>query len=63
MKIETLIVNKNALTADNQERVDTRVLQLIYSFKKDNYPAYIGQMLDVFIQSLPIDTEFNEISY
>jgi HlyD family secretion protein len=62
VKIEPLIVNKNALTADNQERVDTRVLQIIYSFKKDNFPVFIGQMLDVFIQSLPINAEFDEIS-
>lgn len=63
VKIEPLIVNKNALTADNQERVDTRVLQLVYAFKRDHYPVYIGQMLDVFIQSLPIDADFNETFY
>lgn len=58
--IEPLIVPKSSLTGNNQERVDTRVLQLIYRFKKDSYPVYIGQMIDVYIESLPISAKFHE---
>lgn len=60
VRIEPMIVNKSTLTGDNQERVDTRVLQLIYQFEKDSFPVYIGQMLDVYIQSLPINANFHE---
>lgn len=59
VRIEPYIVPKLALTGDNIERVDTRVLQIIYRFSKDNYPVYVGQILDVFIKALPADFRFN----
>jgi len=48
-RIEPYIVPKRSLTGDNQERVDTRVLQVIYRFKKPPFPVYVGQQVDVFI--------------
>ena len=33
------------------QRVDTRVLQVIYSFPRGNLPIYIGQQMDVYIDA------------
>ncbi len=49
-RIEPYIVPKRSLTGDNRERVDTRVLQVIYQFQKPNFPVYVGQQVDVFIE-------------
>lgn len=49
-RIEPYIVPKRSLTGDNRERVDTRVLQVIYQFGKPNFPIYVGQQVDVFIE-------------
>ncbi|GJL64275.1 MAG: hypothetical protein NPIRA04_29290 [Nitrospirales bacterium] len=49
-RIEPYIVPKRSLTGDNRERVDTRVLQVIYQFEKPNFPVYVGQQVDVFIE-------------
>jgi biotin carboxyl carrier protein len=48
---EPYIIPKRSLTGSNIERVDTRVLQLVYSFTKDSYPVYVGQLLDVYVQA------------
>ncbi len=48
-RIEPYIVPKRSLTGDNRERVDTRVLQVIYQFEKPSFPLYVGQQVDVFI--------------
>jgi hypothetical protein len=39
------------LTGDSTERVDTRVLQALYSFDRATLPAYVGQQMDVFIEA------------
>lgn len=49
-RIEPYIVPKKSLTGDNTERVDTRVLQVIYRFEKPSFPVYVGQQVDVFIE-------------
>ena len=49
-RIEPYIVPKRSLTGDNRERVDTRVLQVIYGFEKPPFPVYVGQQVDVFIE-------------
>jgi RND family efflux transporter MFP subunit len=49
-RIEPYIVPKRSLTGDNRERVDTRVLQVIYQFEKPTFPIYVGQQVDVFIE-------------
>ena len=49
-RIEPLIVPKRSLTGDSTERVDTRVLQVIFSFEKGEKPLYVGQQMDVVIE-------------
>jgi HlyD family secretion protein len=50
-RIEPSIGAKTSLTGNSTERVDTRVLQIIYSFAPSDYPAYVGQQLDVYIEA------------
>ena len=54
--IEPYIIPKQVLTGSDIERVDTRVLQIIYTFKADHYPLYIGQLLDAFVEAQPSKT-------
>lgn len=49
--MEPYIVAKTALTGRSTERTDTRVLQVVYHFKESGFPVYVGQQLDVFIQT------------
>lgn len=51
VRIEPFVIPKKSLTGESTERVDTRVLQVIYSFPKDALPVYVGQQMDVFIES------------
>ena len=50
VRIEPYVVPKKSLTGDNTERVDTRVLQIIYRFERPPFPVYAGQQVDVFIE-------------
>ena len=52
--IEPYVVPKKSLTGDTIERVDTRVLQIIYAFDRKALPVYVGQQMDVFIEAQPI---------
>jgi len=49
VRIEPFVVPKRSLTGDSTERVDTRVLQVIYRVERDDLPLFVGQQLDVFI--------------
>lgn len=49
VRVEPYVVPKKSLTGENTERVDTRVLQVIYAIERTEYPVYVGQQLDVFI--------------
>ncbi len=49
VRIEPFVVPKRSLTGDSTERVDTRVLQVIYCIERDDLPLFVGQQLDVFI--------------
>jgi len=49
-RFEPYVVPKKSLTGDSTERVDTRVLQVIYQVEGDKVPLYVGQQLDVFIE-------------
>jgi RND family efflux transporter MFP subunit len=53
VRFEPYIVPKKSLTGDTAERVDTRVLQVIYSFKRNTLPIYVGQQMDVYIDAPP----------
>ena len=49
--IEPYVVPKRSLTGDSTERVDTRVLQVLYAFEGGTLPIYVGQQMDVFIDA------------
>jgi multidrug efflux pump subunit AcrA (membrane-fusion protein) len=49
VRFEPYVVPKKSLTGDSTERVDTRVLQVIYKFKESPVPFFVGQQMDVFI--------------
>jgi HlyD family secretion protein len=52
VRIEPFVVPKVSLTGASTERVDTRVLQVVYSFKRPaDRPVYVGQQVDVFVKS------------
>ncbi|ARU32427.1 secretion protein HlyD [Sulfuriferula sp. AH1] len=54
-RIEPYVVPKTSLTGNGAERVDTRVLQVIYSFPPAALPVYIGQQMDVYIETSPAE--------
>jgi HlyD family secretion protein len=50
VRIEPYVIPKVSLTGASNERVDTRVLQVIYKLEKPkDQPLYVGQQVDVFI--------------
>jgi len=50
VRIEPYVIPKASLTGASTERVDTRVLQIIYELEKPkNDNLYVGQQVDVFI--------------
>jgi HlyD family secretion protein len=54
VRIEPYVVPKRSLTGDSTERVDTRVLQVLYAFEGGGkLPIYVGQQMDVFIDAPP----------
>lgn len=55
LRIEPYIIPKSSFTGETTERVDTRVLQVLYNFDKGDLPVFAGQILDVYIESKPLD--------
>ncbi|HEX5009510.1 MAG TPA: biotin/lipoyl-binding protein [Planctomycetota bacterium] len=53
VRFEPFVVPKRSLTGDASERVDTRVLQVLYAFDRGDLPLYVGQQMDVFIEAEP----------
>lgn len=51
VRIEPMVVPKRTVTRDLQERVDTRVLHVLYTHTPTATPLYVGQVLDVFIDT------------
>lgn len=51
VRVEPYVVPKRSLTGESTERVDTRVLQVIYAFERGGLPVYVGQQMDVFIDA------------
>jgi RND family efflux transporter MFP subunit len=50
-RFEPYVVPKRSLTGESTERVDTRVLQVIFNFDRNSLPIYVGQLVDVYIES------------
>ena len=46
-----VVIPKRTLTGENSERIDTRVMEMIYRFQQDNPQVLPGQLLDVYIDS------------
>ncbi len=55
-RTEPYVIPKKSLTGDSTERVDTRVLQVLYTFDPAEKPIYLGQQMDVFIETSPTTT-------
>lgn len=51
VRVDPLVIPKRALTGDPVERVDTRVLQVLYAFEPRALPVYVGQQMDVYIEA------------
>jgi multidrug efflux pump subunit AcrA (membrane-fusion protein) len=52
VRVEPFVVPKKSLTGDTTERVDTRVLQVIYEFDPTGRPPlFVGQQVDVYIDA------------
>jgi hypothetical protein len=51
VRFEPFVVPKRSLTGDSTERVDTRVLQVLYKVERDDLPLFVGEQLDVFIDA------------
>lgn len=51
LRVEPYLVNKQNLTNEITEKVDTRVLKIIYRIKNDDHPIFVGQQMDVFIET------------
>jgi multidrug resistance efflux pump len=56
VRVEPYVVPKKSLTGDNTERVDTRVLQVIYRVDRDEPGLFVGMQVDVFlnVRDLPL---------
>lgn len=51
VRFEPFVLPKKSLTGDSTERVDTRVLQVIYRIERDDLRLFVGQQMDVFIDA------------
>jgi len=47
-----------SLTGDSTERIDTRVMEVVYEIEDTSFPAYLGQIVDVFIEAPPLSSSF-----
>lgn len=56
VRFEPYVVPKRSLTGESTERVDTRVLQVIYSFERGEMPLYVGQQMDAYVEAPPLET-------
>ncbi len=50
VRFEPYVIPKTSLSGNSTERVDTRVLQVLYRLDPTPFPLYVGQQVDVFIE-------------
>jgi multidrug resistance efflux pump len=62
VRFEPYVIPKKSLTGDTTERVDTRVLQVIYRVKAEHVPLYVGQQMDVYIETPVASSIFRQPS-
>jgi multidrug resistance efflux pump len=51
VRVEPYVQPKHALSGDGAERVDTRVLEVLYALPRGTQGVFVGQQLDVFIET------------
>lgn len=51
VRVEPYVVPKKSLTGSSVERVDTRVLQVIYRIEAPNSALFVGQQMEVFLDA------------
>lgn len=51
VRVQPFMVPKANLSGASTERVDVRVLQVIYDFVPPKFPVYVGQQVDVFFDN------------
>ncbi len=61
VRFEPLVQPKRALTGDGTERVDTRVLEVIYALVQDAPHPFVGQQMDVFIEAESLGIEDGDL--
>ena len=54
IRFDPFVLPKKSLTGDSTERVDTRVLQVIYRVDNEALPLFVGQQMDVFIEAAAV---------
>jgi HlyD family secretion protein len=62
VRFEPYVIPKTSLTGDTTERVDTRVLQVIYRVKDLKARLYVGQQMDVYIETPVASSTFRQHS-
>lgn len=61
VRIEPIVIPRASLTGDSTQRVDTRVLQVIFRFEPAGLPVYVGQLVDVYIGVPPSHAVRNRV--
>ncbi len=51
VRVEPYVIPKKSLTGASTERVDTRVLQVIYRLDLKDRPLFVGQQMEVFLNT------------
>jgi len=62
VRFEPYVLPKRSLSGDNTERVDTRVLKVIYAFAPKDFPAFVGQQVDIFIKAAARGEELGRVA-
>lgn len=62
VRFEPYVIPKKSLTGDTTERVDTRVLQVIFRVTDPGAPLYVGQQMDVYIETPVASSTFRQHS-
>jgi hypothetical protein len=62
VRFEPLVVPKRSLTGDPGERVDTRVLQVIYQVVAPTKTLFVGQQMDLLVEGHPRSAHSSSLS-
>lgn len=63
LRIEPCVIPKKSLTGSSREKIDTRVLQVIYTFEPaEDLSLYVGQQVELYIER-PEKENMNEYQF